>query len=277
MVAACWSPATPRMGIARAEDRRLGRAVVGGAVPDLGKDGARARRKMRRSSSSHAPSWMLKSSVREALVASVAWTLPPVRRQIRKESIVPKASSPRSAFSRAPFTWSRSQAILVAEKYGSRSRPVRAVTSGSMPALRSAAQASAVRRSCQTMARWIGFPVFRFQTTIVSRWLVMPMAAMAAALTLAFRARPWQVATTLSQISSGSCSTQPGFGKCWRNSFCASADDAHLRVEDDRARRGRALVDGEDVGGHRAAVTPSGRRRRHRRSRCRAAPQRRVR
>mgnify|MGYP002147909931 CR=1 FL=1 len=34
-------------------------------------------------------------SVRDALVASVACTLPPVRRQIRKQSIVPAASSPR--------------------------------------------------------------------------------------------------------------------------------------------------------------------------------------
>ena len=44
-----------------------------------------------------APALMSKSSVREALVASVAWTRPPVRRQSRKLSTVPKASSPRSA------------------------------------------------------------------------------------------------------------------------------------------------------------------------------------
>ena len=36
----------------------------------------------------------------------------------------------------------------------------------------------AVRRSCQTIALWIGLPVSRSQTTVVSRWLVMPMAAM---------------------------------------------------------------------------------------------------
>ena len=41
--------------------------------------------------------------------------------------------------------------------------------------------ASAVRRSCQTMARWIGLPVRRSHSTQVSRWLVMPMAAMSPA------------------------------------------------------------------------------------------------
>ena len=37
-----------------------------------------------------------------ALVASVACTAPPVSRQSRKQSTVPKASSPRSARARAP-------------------------------------------------------------------------------------------------------------------------------------------------------------------------------
>jgi hypothetical protein len=40
--------------------------------------------------------------VREALVASVAWTLPPVSRHSRKLSMVPKASSPLSARRRVP-------------------------------------------------------------------------------------------------------------------------------------------------------------------------------
>ena len=61
---------------------------------------------------------MSSRQVREALVASVACTRPPVSRHSRNESIVPKASSPRSARWRAPGTRSRIQAILVAEKYG---------------------------------------------------------------------------------------------------------------------------------------------------------------
>jgi hypothetical protein len=59
---------------------------------------------------------MLNSMVREALVASVACTLPPVSRHSRKESMVPNASSPRSAASLAPATLSSSHATLVPEK-----------------------------------------------------------------------------------------------------------------------------------------------------------------
>ena len=46
------------------------------------------------------------------------------------------------------------------------------------PAFFSFWQSGAVRRSCQTMALWIGLPVALSQMTTVSRWLVMPMAAM---------------------------------------------------------------------------------------------------
>ena len=72
---------------------------------------------------------------------------------------MPNASSPRSARARAPATLSRIHAILVPEKYGSSSSPVRSRTRRSAPSLRSLAHAGAVRRSCQTMARWIGSPV----------------------------------------------------------------------------------------------------------------------
>ena len=48
---------------------------------------------------------------------------------------------------------------------------------GRWPAARSSSQRSAVRRSCHTMARCSGRPVRRSQTTVVSRWLVMPTAA----------------------------------------------------------------------------------------------------
>ena len=67
---------------------------------------------------------MLKSIVREAFVRSVAWTLPSVRFQMIQLSTVPKRSSPRSARSRTPGTFSRIQAILLAEKYASGMRPV---------------------------------------------------------------------------------------------------------------------------------------------------------
>ena len=59
---------------------------------------------------------------------------------------------------------------------GIQKRPVFSVTMASLPAFFITAQMSAVRRSCQTMALWIGLPVARSQMTAVSRWLVMPMA-----------------------------------------------------------------------------------------------------
>ena len=50
----------------------------------------------------------------------------------------------------------------------------------------------------------------------------------------------------VAQISVGSCSTQPGCGKICRNSCCAIATHAPALVEEERARAGRALVEGED-------------------------------
>jgi hypothetical protein len=47
---------------------------------------------------------MSNSEVRAALLASVACALPPVSRQSRKLSTVPKASRPEAAASRAPST-----------------------------------------------------------------------------------------------------------------------------------------------------------------------------
>ena len=54
--------------------------------------------------------------VRLALVTSVLWTAPPVSFHTSQASTVPKSSSPRSAFSLAPSTWSRIHFSLVAEK-----------------------------------------------------------------------------------------------------------------------------------------------------------------
>ena len=59
---------------------------------------------------------MLKSIVREALVASVLCTLPSVNFQTKKLSMVPNSKSPLTAPSLAPSTLSRIQANLVAEK-----------------------------------------------------------------------------------------------------------------------------------------------------------------
>ena len=82
-------------------------------------------------------------------------------------------------------------------------------------------QYPAVRRHCQTIAGQTGRPVFLFQTTVVSRWLVMPMAAMSEADAPMFRMACWATSNCTDQISSASCSTQPGLGKNWVNSFWA--------------------------------------------------------
>jgi hypothetical protein len=76
----------------------------------------------------------------------------------------------------------------------------------------SRAHSGAVRRSCHTIALWIGSPVALSHTTTVSRWLVMPIAAMSPAASPAFSSAVFTVDTTVAQMSSGSCSTQPDAG-----------------------------------------------------------------
>ena len=66
---------------------------------------------------------------------------------------------------------------------------------------------------------------------VVSRWFVMPMAAMSSADAptsfMADSATPsWVV-----QISLASCSTQPGLGKYWVNSFCATLHISPLALK----------------------------------------------
>ena len=72
------------------------------------------------------------------------------------------------------------------------------------------------------MARHTGSPVFLSQTMVVSRWLVMPMAAMSAAVAPMFAIARWATSIWVDQISLASCSTQPGWGKYWVNSFWAT-------------------------------------------------------
>ena len=101
---------------------------------------------------------------------------------------------------------------MLAEKYGSSRSPVRSRTIGSTPSRFSDSVNSAVRRSCQTMAGCSGSPVSRSQTTVVSRWLVIPIPAIWEAATAPRSSTSFRQANWLSQISSASCSTHPGFG-----------------------------------------------------------------
>ena len=104
------------------------------------------------------------------------------------------------------------------------SRPMRSQTrsAASKPSALIASQRAAVRRHCQTMALCTGSPVRRSQMTVVSRWLVMPIAATSDGVTRACSSTARAVSRWERQMSCGSCSTHPGLGKCWGNSCWAT-------------------------------------------------------
>ena len=137
---------------------------------------------------------------------------------------MPAASEPSARPAQMAGSSSASQVILVAVKYGSSRSPVSSVTRASCPASRSASQIRAVRRSCQTMAGRGAARSARSQITAVSRWLVMPRQVTGGTRDAAPPAPPapsraWRHAARVAcQISSGTCSTQPGRGKCCANS-----------------------------------------------------------
>ena len=180
--AACWSPAMPAIGSCASNKPGARRAEDAAVVVDLGQQGL-GHSEQPAELGVPALARMSNSDVRLALVASVAWTAPPVSRHSRKQSIVPQASSPRSA--RCPRAWRHYRGSRRSWSPRNRDRAAARFARGPAPRRPCAfrrAHSSAVRRSCQTIARWIGSPVARSQTTIVSRWLVMPMPATAARL-----------------------------------------------------------------------------------------------
>jgi hypothetical protein len=69
-----------------------------------------------------------------------------------------------------------------------------------------------VRVSCQTTALWIGLPLERSHTTVVSRWFVTPTAARSLAEIPAFFKAPATTSVVRCMISMASCSTHPAFG-----------------------------------------------------------------
>ena len=101
-------------------------------------------------------------------------------------------------------TLRRSQAILGAEKYGSRTRPVRSATQSEASC--SSATSGSARRSCQTIADDSGAPVTGSQASTVSPWLASDTQATGRPADA--RARRPAVSTEASS-SAGSCSTPP--------------------------------------------------------------------
>ena len=195
---------------------------------------------------------MSNSSVRDALVASVAWTVPPVSRHSRKLVDGAEGELALLGASRARRRHCRASTRSWSPRNTDRARsPVRAVTIGFVPVCLAARRTSAaVRRSCQTIALWIGLPVARSHTSVVSRWLVMPIAAMSAADAPAFAIAARQVADDRAPQILRVVLDPAGRGKMLREFLLRHRHDGKAGVEQYGPRRGRALIDGEDVRGH---------------------------
>ena len=127
-------------------------------------------------------------------------------------------------------------------------RPVFAEIAGSWPSLFSLAQMSAVRRSCQTMARCTACPVARSHTTVVSRWLVMPIAAMS----LAFEPGLFQrLAADRDRRGPDVLGLvlDPARGReMLREFLLRGGGDGDVAAEHDGARGRGALIDGQHKG-----------------------------
>ena len=92
------------------------------------------------------------------------------------------------------------------------SLPVRRRIASSQPSSRRRSQTPAVLRSCHTIAGWTARRVSLRHSTVVSRWLAIPIAASDRA-DVAATARASPAAASMARHQwSGSCSTQPGRG-----------------------------------------------------------------
>ncbi len=117
--------------------------------------------------------------------------------------------------------FSSSQRIFGPEKYVVTGSPVFSLKRSWPNSCSSRLQSASVRVSCQLIALWTGAPLLRSQITVVSRWLAIPSAHRSAGERSALASATRTTESTFRRISSGSCSTQPGRGKCWRCSCCA--------------------------------------------------------
>ena len=88
--------------------------------------------------------------------------------------------------------------------------------------------------SCQTIALYTGSPLSRSHTTAVSRWLVIPIAAMSPASASELASAPPITSRVLRQTSAASCSTQPASGVICSCSFwstCTMCPSASNRMK----------------------------------------------
>ena len=184
---------------------------------------------------------MSKSSVRLAFDTSVACTRPPVRRQSRKRVDGPEAELARLG----PGPQARVRCRGCGRSSGPRSRrrcgrPVQGADALLVAGRRGAPRTrAAVMRLCQTIAGATGRPVARSQTIVVSRWFVMPIAAIRptppGVACDRLRARP---RAGSARCPRGRASTWPGEGNPWGNSCWAIATTS---------RRGRTTMARDEV------------------------------
>lgn len=217
--AACWSPATPQMGIGVP-------SMFGCVFPNCALESFTCGRMLLGMFSVSSSFWsqvsvlMLYRSVLDALEWSVACVCPCVSFHISHVSIVPNSSFPFSACCLAFGTLSSIHLIFVAEKYASIRSPVCCLMYCVSPLFFRSLHMSAVRRSCQTIALYIGFPVSFSQMTVVSRWFVIAIAAMFLGCMWFFLISCCRVFSCVFHISFGSCSTHALFGYICVNSCC---------------------------------------------------------
>lgn len=217
--AACESARTARTGTPSSTGWRL-RTAGNGPVEatTVGKQAA-GTWKISSRSSDQAPVARSRSWVREALPISVtAPSAVPLsgvvsNRDSSHASIVPTHHSPADVRARDGSYSSRSHPILSAENIGSRGSPVVAKTRSAWPARSSAAAVSAVRWSCQLRTGPMTVPLRRSQRTTVSRWTLRATPATWPTARSSRQARA--ACCTLRQMSSASCSVQPGWGWRW--------------------------------------------------------------
>ena len=247
-VAACWSPAMPRIGIGAAEElRRSVAPKCAAAVPHL-RQQARGTREQPQQfvvpvaargcrTAACARHWWHRSRAPRRRSAARAGSCPPCRRPARRARPAP-ARPARCRGSRRSWCRRNRGRAAARSALGRQARCPSAFSAshsvGGAPVLPDDGVDGSAR------------PVARSQTT---RRLALVGDADRRDIrrgTAGLRHAPRAHRHVSRQMSSGSCSTQPRRGKCWGNSCCATAATACRASKQDRARRGRALVDGED-------------------------------
>ncbi len=166
-VAACWSPATPRIGIAppriavvpKAAGAIQTRPAAAPAEPGTSPQAPHPTDLYGCRTTASAPHWWHRLRARARRSAARSGSCRRCRRRVAPPP-------PRRVRPRHDRATRRSLSRRNTDREQARSC---AAIAASWPAARKAAQMSSVRRSCHTIALWIGLPVARSQISVVSR------------------------------------------------------------------------------------------------------------